>query len=381
MVNKVNVSSIILTLFFKSVFLFNEVTGHGFGHASRSLVTIQALLDRGFHVEVVTSVSPVFFQQAIPSIRVHHRRLDTGAYQANALEVDQQKTLDWYKTDIYTNHDSLVELEVTFLIEHRADLVLSDATPLACIAGKKAGAKVAVLSNFCWDFIFNEMYLSTARSQPEVADMISQVSLDYSAADLLLLYPGGTPLLASFKSIISVPLLSRHATMTPAAVRDKWNIPSNCKILLLGFGGFDTVWKLQDYFLPPGWICLVLSANQNDLPSSRFLAVPSNAYIPDLVGACDCWLGKIGFGTVSEALNHGVPLIYIPRTSWPEEKYLETYLLDKNAGISMSSKDFFDGLWSEYLKEALFLKQSLVSLNSRGEINVVDLLKELLASN
>lgn len=357
---------------------FLQVTGHGFGHASRALVTIQALLDKGYHVEVVTSVSPTFFRQAIPNISVHYRRLDTGAYQANALEVDAQKSLDWYKNDIYLNHDNLVDMEVEFLIKHRADLVLSDATPLACIAGKKAGAKVAILSNFCWDYIFNEMYLSTSRVQPEIADMISQISADYSASDLLLRYPGAAPVLASIKQIIPVPLLSRHALTAAADVRNKWNIPLDSKVLLLGFGGFDTVWKLQDIFLPTGWICLVLSANPMDLPSSRFLAVPGDAYIPDLVGMCDCWLGKIGFGTVSEALNHGTPLIYIPRTSWPEEKYLESFLLDNRGGISMPSQDFFDGKWSFYLEKALLLKQSLVLLNSRGEINIIDWLVELM---
>ena len=65
---------------------------------------------------------------------------------------------------------------------------------------------------------------------------------------------------------------------------------------------------------------------------SRFFVARKDAYPPDILGAADVMIGKIGYGTVSECLAHLCPLLYIPRVDWPEQSRLET-LLEDGAGI------------------------------------------------
>ena len=122
---------------------------------------------------------------------------------------------------------------------------------------------------------------------------------------------------------------------------------------------------LRDSFLPPGWLCLVLggideselsntairgssssSTSNNSSKSSgggndgdangpyqsRFFVARKGAYPPDILGAADVMIGKIGYGTVSECLAHLCPLLYIPRVDWPEQSRLET-LLEDGAGM------------------------------------------------
>ena len=66
----------------------------------------------------------------------------------------------------------------------------------------------------------------------------------------------------------------------------------------------------------------------------------------------------LGYGTVSECLYHGTPLIYIPRTYWPEGPVLEHLLSRFNAGIRMTEEDFFGGNWGVYLHQARSIKNS-----------------------
>lgn len=341
------------------------VTGHGYGHAARSVVIIKALQEAGYEVEVVSTVSTDFFQQSIPGIVVHSRRLDSGAHQADALNVDAMQSLLIYKQTIHDNHDAFLNFETEFLKNARVDVVISDATPIACSAGKQSGAKVIILSNFCWDFIYSEMLQSIdSFVAEEYFPMIEQVSSDYSHADAIILHPGYNEPIGSYRRFVA-PLISRLARCSRTEMRATLGISSDQNVLLLGFGGHSTSWKLEDSFLPQGWVCLVLSAQQNDMPSDRFIALNSTIYAPDYVAVSDVWIGKLGFGSVSEALAHGVPLIYIPRSSWPEERYLEEYILTKKAGIPMSENLFFNGDWESFLKAGIERKAMLTAVDTR----------------
>jgi L-arabinokinase len=74
--------------------------------------------------------------------------------------------------------------------------------------------------------------------------------------------------------------------------------------------------------------------------------------MPDYMNLADVVLGKIGYGTVTECLMHGTPLIYVPRSSWPEEIHAEEFLTRHNAGVKLSPDDFYSGHWSDAITSA-----------------------------
>ncbi len=66
--------------------------------------------------------------------------------------------------------------------------------------------------------------------------------------------------------------------------------------------------------LPPGWIVIICGAgddwgSKEHLPERMFIA-PRNIYMPDLMVIGDVLLGKLGYGTCSEAIDSGTPFIY-----------------------------------------------------------------------
>lgn len=94
---------------------------------------------------------------------------------------------------------------------------------------------------------------------------------------------------------------------------------------------------------PDDWVCLVLGSKTEEMPSKKFIAVSFDCYIPDLLIMADCFLGKVGYGFVSECLTANCPLIYISRSHWAEESYLVTLLDSYNAGLEMPIKLFQSG--------------------------------------
>eukprot|EP01039_Chlorochromonas_danica_P002222 gene2222-2426_t len=336
------------------------ITGHGLGHATRSLELIRGLLlTKRFKVLSISNVPTAFFLQelqnwGIPlqsdlgeSLYSHfERNLDTGAVQKDVIRMDTLSTLERYFTVIHTHREDLLHLESEWLQSHHVKLVLLDATPLGSIAGRLAGAKVVFVTNFTWDFIFRSMrdhLIETHHDVEKYEKMIQVCEEDVCACNHIIRYPGATPLPASFKedAVIRGPLISRP-------VRD-FDLRSRLcgkeeKLLLLGFGGHAVDWHLNDSFLPAGWKCVVLRADTQSMPSDRFVVAPPDAYIPDYIHAADVVLGKIGYGFVSECLVGGTPLIYVPRIGWPEEEYLEVVLTrDFDAGVAISLEDFEKG--------------------------------------
>ena len=90
------------------------VTGHGFGHATRSLGLIANFLTSGYRVDIITSMKPEFFLSSLdPGVPVGQlsilsRNLDAGASQLDALTMDLTKTLETYYESIHVKYQTLL---------------------------------------------------------------------------------------------------------------------------------------------------------------------------------------------------------------------------------------------------------------------------------
>jgi UDP-N-acetylglucosamine:LPS N-acetylglucosamine transferase len=58
----------------------------------------------------------------------------------------------------------------------------------------------------------------------------------------------------------------------------------------------------------------------------------------DLLCSCDVIVGKPGYGTFTEAVCNGKPVLYVERVDWPEEACLVKWLLEYGNGLTISRK-------------------------------------------
>ncbi|TXG62399.1 hypothetical protein EZV62_013762 [Acer yangbiense] len=342
------------------------VTGHGFGHATRVVDVARHLILAGHDVHLVTGAPDFVFTSEIQSPRLFIRKvlLDCGAVQADALTVDRLASLKKYSETAVLPRASILATEVEWLNNIKADLVISDVVPVACRAAADAGIRSVCVTNFSWDFIYAEYVMAAGNNHRSI---VWQIAEDYSNCEFLIRLPGYCPMPA-FRDVIDVPLVVRRLHKSRKEIRKELGIEDDVKLVILNFGGQPAGWKLKEEYLPSGWLCLVCGASDSqDLPPN-FIKLAKDAYTPDIIAASDCMLGKIGYGTVSEALAYKLPFVFVRRDYFNEEPFLRNMLEFYQGGVEMIRRDLLTGHWKPYLERAISLKPCYEGGINGGEV-------------
>ncbi|KAH7524241.1 hypothetical protein FEM48_Zijuj06G0098400 [Ziziphus jujuba var. spinosa] len=342
------------------------VTGHGFGHATRVVEVVRHLILAGHDVHVVTGAPDFVFTSAIESPRLFIRKvlLDCGAVQADALTVDRLASLEKYSETAVVPRAKILETEAEWLNSIKADLVVSDVVPVACRAAADAGIRSVCVTNFSWDFIYAEYVMAAGNHHRSI---VWQIAEDYSHCEFLIRLPGYCPMPA-FRDVIDVPLVVRRLYKSRKEVRKELGIGDDVKVVILNFGGQPAGWKLKEEYLPSGWLCLVCGGSDGQELPPNFMKLAKDVYTPDVMAASDCMLGKIGYGTVSEALAYKLPFVFVRRDYFNEEPFLRNMLEYYQGGVEMIRRDLLTGHWEPYLLRAISLKPCYEGGINGGEV-------------
>jgi hypothetical protein len=303
-----------------SVFFY--ISGHGFGHASRQIEVINAAAPRlpGWDIVVRTAAARWLFDRtARPSLTLLDGACDTGVAQIDSLRLDEHETIRAAEA-FYAQLPRLVEAEAEHLRRHDARLVIADAPPLGCAAAAAHAVPSVVLSNFTWDWIY-EAYAGPLASAPALIATIQDAYRAATAAWRLPLHGG----FETFRRVVDVPLIARHATFSRDEVRRRLGLPGNALLALSSFGGYG----LKD-FDPANLDCtdrwqVVLTGRGRDVSvprSVRFIdenaVYDAGMQYEDLVAAVDVVVTKPGYGIISECIANGTAMLYSSRGNFAE---------------------------------------------------------------
>jgi len=241
------------------------ISGHGFGHASREIEIINALLARrhDLHIVVRTLAAPWLFERTVnasaPRFTLHRLETDTGMVQIDSLHLDPAESVARARA-FMRGFDRRVIDESRFLDEMHADLVVCDIPALGIAAAKSIGIPAVGISNFTWDWIY--------AAYPGADDVADRIGDEYAKSDLALRLPmaGG---FATFPSVIDVPFVARRATRSVDETRRTLGLPLDERLVLVSFGGYgleklniDALARLD------GFVALV-SRGAPDVPQDR----------------------------------------------------------------------------------------------------------------
>ena len=174
------------------------VSGHGFGHASRSIELIRALLTRRPDARVVVRTAAprrLFTAMAdapAPTVDVQALEADTGIVQVDSLRLDEEETAR-QAARFHATFDRRVAGEADLLQRERADVVIGDIPPLAFAAAARAGVPSVAVGNFTWDWIYS-IYPAFDRLAPDVIPAIRRAYATTTHALRLPLHGGFEPM-------------------------------------------------------------------------------------------------------------------------------------------------------------------------------------------
>lgn len=298
------------------------VSGHGFGHATRTAEVLRELRARapGLPITVVSAAPEFLFREALGASGAYRAlACDVGVVQRDALTMDEPATARAW-AEFTASWETRVEGEARWLTDVGARLVLADVPPLACAAGERAQVPVVALANFSWDWVYRHL----ARRAPALAAAATHCAQAYATTELLLRLPFAGDL-AAFPRQVALPLLARRARTERAQARARLGWEREGRTLVLwsfggtGLPGFDPGVLAR---LAVECLCVLptggpgLPSNVQVVDAAR-LAALGLAY-QDLVAAVDVVVTKPGYGIVTDAIANGTALIYTERGDFPE---------------------------------------------------------------
>jgi L-arabinokinase len=337
------------------------ISGHGFGHASRCIEVINAILEKRpeARVGVRTSAPRWLFDLTVKG-KVTYSTLesDTGIVQIDALTLDEADTIRRaaaFHSDMVTRAAS----ETRVLRELGAGLIVADIPPLAFAVGASAGIPSIGLGNFTWDWIYADY--PRVRLAPSLLPTIRGA---YAKASMALRLPmsGG---FESFSNVKDIPFIARHASLAREDVCKRLKIPVDKPIVLVSFGGVglqgletDTLGRFKKYTVVTVASVPLSRARKDALAIERkgsYVSVNEEALYDagvryeDLVGAADIVVTKPGYGIVSECIANETAVLYTSRGHFPEYDVLVEEMPKYLKTAFISQDDLFGGRWEPLL--------------------------------
>jgi hypothetical protein len=342
------------------------ISGHGFGHASRSIEIINALIDRrpGLRVVIRSSVAPWLVERtARPGVALLPAEVDTGIVQLDSLNLDAAASIT--RAEAFTaSFEARVDAEVRFLREQRAIMTISDLPALGIAAGHAAGLPAIASGNFTWDWIYSH-YSGGERVARQIADV-------YQDTTFALRMPmwGG---FETMRDVRDIPFVARRSQREPEEVRKALGIPVNQRVVLTSFGGYGleglniaALRSLEGYHvLLPGML-------------DEGAMYDRGYRYEDLVHAVDVVVTKPGYGIISECIANHTALLYTSRGDFREyqvlvdamPKYLRCGYIDHD--------DLFAGRWQHHLDTLMAQRERATRVAANGADVAADMLRPFL---
>ncbi len=317
------------------------VTGHGLGHASRAQAVAQVLLeDEHWSIEFRTPAPRCSFNWLLDErCKLNRVTLEPGVIQRDPFMHDPLATLtEWSK--VLSGLDVFTSTEAQHLRREKCDLVISDCSPLACAAAKRAALPCLVIGNFTWDWILGE-YLP---EHPPFQEVIAKIRRLYQSADLYLRLPMSHEN-TCFRQEISCDFIARRHHLAPARVRSVLGLQESDTMVLLSFGGHNfsqlNLGRIHDI---PGLFSVW--DDPRSQPPGLLSAANRGLLYTDLIRAADVILTKPGFSIIAECIAQRTPVAYSPRTGFRENILIEDYLRRVNwPCLPLTIDALLDGSW------------------------------------
>lgn len=336
------------------------ISGHAFGHASRCIEVINALLAADAAVEVVvrTSAARWLFDVTVRGrIEFHERVCDTGVVQRDSLHVDERRTIE-EAARFMAGLEPLAEAEAAFLRQRGATMVVGDIPPLAFRAGHLAGLPAVAMGNFTWDWIYDG-YRDALAGWPDLVPAIRRACRHASLALRLPMWGGFDQW---HSPIVDLPFVARHSARAADEVKEEIGVPPGNRMVLASFGGLGVIGlPLEPLGRLDGW-SVVTTAHALEAvgPVPHGVRVLEDAAVyarglryEDLVRAADVVVTKPGYGIIAECVANDAAILYTDRGRFAEYDVLVEAMPRYLRARFMPREDLFRGRWRDHLDAVL----------------------------
>ena len=331
------------------------VTDHGYGHATRAAAVMGALAQEvpGVCFEVFTTAPKWLFEnQQVFRYRYHRKKTDVGLIQSTPFDVDLEATIAELSRFLPFEAGKVAKT-ASYLRKIDCRMVISDIAPLGIYIANQAGIPAALVENFTWDWIYEHYHTRQSRLEgfsQYIGDINETAKIRIQVAPYCNHRPGA----------LKTNPVCRPFSAQRKQVRADLGMSASESMVLISLGGLGQPSQLQ---LPlPGEknvIFVIPGGSQKPQRSKNVIRLPSNPghAHPDLVNAADTVIGKIGYSTLTEVYQAGVPFGYLARTDFRESAVLKEFIERNIPSVALDKEKYAAGSWGPDLETLLRLKR------------------------
>lgn len=349
------------------------ISPHGFGHAARAASVMEALaeIESSLQFDIFTTVPDWFFASSNSFGYQYHRlETDIGLVQKTPFQEDLPATVQKLKDFLPFNQSRIAA--VAEKIRHlECQLVVCDIAPMGIRVARKAGVPSVLIENFTWDWIYQAyeeegFNAFNAYLQPIFAEATCHIQTQ--------------PICKPESADFTADPASRKIKYSAAHIRQRLGLPDSCKLVMITAGGvrknYGFIDKLKSqtdiHFIIPG-------ASDSENIQDNLILLPENSgyFHPDLINAADAVVGKVGYSTIAEIYQAGVPFGYSARTHYRESKPLVDFVQNHMSGLPVAEIEFQNGSFTDCIEELLQMPRAK-SHRPNGADQIADFIAALL---
>jgi hypothetical protein len=315
------------------------VTSHGFGHLNRAVAVLNRIpVDIPLVVRCGADLFNHWRERLERPARFEHQVWDSGAVNpaGDSAVTDGPATLA-RAMDVFHAMEPKLEDEAYRLRDEGTAIVLCDVPPLPLAAAALAGVPGYAIANFTWSEIYAE---HASALGDEAQRFVIAIERLYHQATAAFRAEPALPM-REFRNQIPVGLVSSPGRDRRAELRAMFGLSDQERLVYMYVGRYgqaDLAWRrLASY----AGVHFVGFHHPPACDVANFHVVPAHEWQgADLMASTDAAVAKAGYGTVSEAMAAGTPLVFPPRANFAEHSALESALLRWGGGYRVCERQF-----------------------------------------
>lgn len=326
--------------------LLLAVSGHGYGHLAQCAPVINALWRRmpDSRVTVCSQLDrEVIARRLERSFDYRCVAIDPVLPMRNAWQVDVPAAQSVY-AGFHREREAGLTRDRALLDVLRPDLVLADIPWRLMLAARGAGVPVIALCSLNWAAVYRNYCGHTAESGAVLEDMWR----GYRAADVFL-RPEPAMAMPELENAQAIGPIARIGTADRDALRAQLSLPAGTRTVLVALGGFHADLSLATWPRMPGTAWLLpqgTHGGRDDMHDCTHLPMD----FTDILACCDAVLTKPGYGTYTEAVCNGVPILTLARPDWPETAGMNDWARQHGQLQEISQAQFASGRFAATLQ-------------------------------
>ena len=207
--------------------------------------------------------------------------------------------------------------------------------------------------NFTWDWIYEQYAAADSRFRRHINYLQSL----FEAADYHI---KTEPACCRSPADLTTPPVSRKIRTPADRIRKGLAIPATARMVLITTGGINQCYGFVQALKEISDVRFVLPGAGSKMETRQncvILPRRSDFYHPDLVNACDAVVGKVGYSTLAEVYQAGVPFGYVTRSNFRESEPMADFIESSMPGLCLNEPDFNSGRWLARLQDLFDLNR------------------------